>query len=420
MSHWYLRNRGRVMGPFDRDAIRAMIANGQAEGYHECSADRREWRPLDLIPEFAPERHVRRSKPGSEPAVPLAPASGREERRGIGFNAFGAVVAAAVLLILIGGSTTLYLVLRKPTDLAKATDGKGSPGAISLSGKSDTEKTEIFERSICFVVPGQRLTTREGKQLEGFLLPTKVMADGVQFSGGTGSGFAISADGYILTNRHVVLAFDEYRKSETLRNYAASFKEVVPQIWVFFGKDGKYPATLVHVSPSHDLAVLKIDALTPNYFALCDTPPDTFPTIGACLTVGYPGKDGEQIDVKGKMDELIRSQEGKQSGFLFPSVQKAFHDDRFSPSRRNATVTQRPKLKRMEDDDRDSYLLSLEATIRGGNSGGPLAAKDGTVIGINTWSKKDSDSDSFALMMHQLRREIDKHAPGAVWRAHPE
>ncbi len=107
------------MGPFDNDTIRAMIANGQAEGYHECSADRREWRPLDLIPEFAPERHVRRSKPGSEPAVPLAPASGHEERRGIGFNAFGAVVAAAVLLILVGGSTTLYLVLRKPTDLAK-------------------------------------------------------------------------------------------------------------------------------------------------------------------------------------------------------------------------------------------------------------------------------------------------------------
>jgi Trypsin-like peptidase domain len=195
---------------------------------------------------------------------------------------------------------------------------------------------------------------------------------------------------------------------------------VVPQIWVFFGKDDKHLANLVYVSTSHDFAVLKIDAPTPNYFALCDTPPDVLPTIGACLTVGYPGKDGEQIDIKGKLDELIRNLEGKQSGFLFPSVQKAFHDDRFSPSRRNATVTQRPKLKRMEDDDKDSYLLSLEATIRGGNSGGPLLAKDGTVIGINTWSKKDSDIDSFAFMMHQLRREIDRHAPGAVWRTHPE
>jgi S1-C subfamily serine protease len=73
----------------------------------------------------------------------------------------------------------------------------------------------------------------------------------------------------------------------------------------------------------------------------------------------------------------------------------------------------------MDAGERESYVIRHNAQIYHGNSGGPLVARDGTVIGINTWGKNEPGI-GFALTFPQIRKEIDRRISGIVWRSHPE
>ena len=53
MSTWYIRDRGRVIGPFGTDQLLDMREAGQVQGYVEVSPDQRRWKALDLVPEMA-------------------------------------------------------------------------------------------------------------------------------------------------------------------------------------------------------------------------------------------------------------------------------------------------------------------------------------------------------------------------------
>lgn len=67
--------------------------------------------------------------------------------------------------------------------------------------------------------------------------------------------------------------------------------------------------------------------------------------------------------------------------------------------------------------DRGIEYIIHGAQISGGNSGGPLIDKDGTVLGINTLKGVDKDGDIgsvtnyYALSFPQMIREIKKQVP---------
>ena len=137
---------------------------------------------------------------------------------------------------------------------------------------------------------------------------------------GQGSGFLISADGYAVTNNHVV---------ENATNVEVAFD------------DGKsYPAKVIGTDPRTDLALIKIDGSGFPHVNLADT----VPRIGDwVLAVGNP------FGLGGTVTAGIVSARGRDIG-------AGPYDD----------------------------FLQIDAPVNKGNSGGPTFNTDGSVIGVNT------------------------------------
>src|SRR5690606_23146254 len=91
----------------------------------------------------------------------------------------------------------------------------------------------------------------------------EVLNDGTTFEEplAMGTCFAVSPEGHLLTNRHVVeIAWNLQSTREGWERRQAFRRELhatfEPRVWVFFGKE-RYEAEILHLSPRYDLAVLK-------------------------------------------------------------------------------------------------------------------------------------------------------------------
>lgn len=146
---------------------------------------------------------------------------------------------------------------------------------------------------------------------------------------GTGSGFIITPDGYIVTNRHVVADAD--------------------QITVVMTDRKSYPGTVVGVDVQTDVAVVKIDARNLPTVALGD---DDKLRIGEwVLAIGNPlGLDftvtAGIVSAKGRSQQEVPVNIGL-----------------------NTAITD---------------FIQTDAAINPGNSGGPLVNIRGEIVGINT------------------------------------
>ena len=152
---------------------------------------------------------------------------------------------------------------------------------------------------------------------------------------GTGTGIIMSADGYIITNAHVIYESD----------YGGKASKVSVVLSSDSGYDQtEYEATIVGYDVEADLAVLKIDAkdLVPAEFG-----------------------DSDKLKV-GELAIAI----GNPLGFeLFGSVTCGI----ISALNREVTIS-----------ENTMNLIQTDAAINSGNSGGPLINSSGQVIGINS------------------------------------
>jgi serine protease Do len=149
-----------------------------------------------------------------------------------------------------------------------------------------------------------------------------------QRGGSLGSGFIISADGYIVTNNHVVAP--------------ARDNAVVESITVTFPDRTEYPARLVGRDEASDLAVLKIEARGALPFV--NFAPQNNLRVGDwVVAIGSPYALG---------------------GTVTAGIVSALHRNI------NAGLYDR--------------FIQTDASINSGNSGGPLFDLNGNVIGINT------------------------------------
>jgi serine protease Do len=147
---------------------------------------------------------------------------------------------------------------------------------------------------------------------------------------GAGSGFLIAADGYILTNNHVIDRADE--------------------VYVeLFGIDQSFEAEIVGQDPGTDLAVLKID-----------TEGRELPFLGFA--------DSDKLRV-GDWAVAIGNPLGELASSLTVGV--------ISAKGRSDLVIQGANLLYQD-------FLQTDAAINFGNSGGPLLDIHGRVIGVNT------------------------------------
>jgi len=157
-------------------------------------------------------------------------------------------------------------------------------------------------------------------------------------STGLGSGFIVSADGYILTNEHVISSADKIEVT-------------------LAGRSESYPARKIGADHDLDLAVLKIDA------------GDNLPTV--------PLGNSDSIRV-GDWAIAIGNPYGLDHTVTVGVI---------SAKGRPVTVQDRQYRN----------LLQTDASINPGNSGGPLLNLKGEVIGINTAVNAQAQGIGFAI-----------------------
>ena len=170
--------------------------------------------------------------------------------------------------------------------------------------------------------------------------------------GGTGTGFIIDHEGYILTNNHVVEGADIIKV--TLQN------------------EKEYEAQLIGSDPKTDIALIKI---------FQDNGPQTsFPF----LTLG----DSEQLEV-GEWVVAIGNPFGLSHTVTTGVVSAMGRNIGAGPY---------------------DEFIQTDASINPGNSGGPLLSMDGDVIGINTAIYSGSDGNvgiGFALPINMAKDILD-------------
>ncbi len=259
------------------------------------------------------------------------------------------VVLFLVLSFLMGllGGTGATLLLVSNSKLQDILGIKG--GSVNIA-TTKTEKLRLDESSAIIdatkkVAPAvvSVTTTTNAKDIFGQI---------TQQEGG-GTGFIITNDGLILTNKHVAQAGES--------------------LTVLTADDKTYSAKVVALDPTNDLAILKIEAS------------------------GLPVVDlGDSNDLQvGQWVVAIGNALGQLQNTVTAGV--------ISARERQLTAGSG------NDQEQLNNLLQTDAAINPGNSGGPLINLAGQVIGINTAIAGNAQSIGFAIPINQAKGALESY-----------
>jgi len=179
----------------------------------------------------------------------------------------------------------------------------------------------------------------------GFQVPRERQVGTEEREIGGGTGFFVSEDGYIVTNRHVV------------STEGASYSAVT-------NTGETYEVEVVDRDPSYDIAILKVDAPDTSF------PHLTFAEISELRL-------GETVIAIG--NALAEFPNSISVGVISGLARDIVASDMFG--------------------SRESLegVIQTDAAINRGNSGGPLLDTDGEVIGVNVAVAGNSENIGFAL-----------------------
>ena len=246
------------------------------------------------------------------PPAPQPSPAARRERRGLGI--FATVLVAGLTAAIVGAFAGLGGYV-----LGRSVDQAATPVAASSAATLLPQSSEPVVRE-----PGSI------NAIVTAVLPSvvSIMVEGASESG-SGSGFALRPDGYLLTNNHVV---DLVGSDGTLT--------------VVFADGSKAPGTIVGRNPEYDLAVVKVDRADLVPVALGDS--DEVQVGDLVVAIGAPlGLDGTVT-----------------SGIV--------------------SAKDRPVTAGGVEDMAYINAIQTDAAINPGNSGGPLLDAAGRVIGVNS------------------------------------
>ena len=180
---------------------------------------------------------------------------------------------------------------------------------------------------------------------------------------GSGTGFIVSKDGIVLTNKHVVL--DE----------AADYT-------VFTNDGRKFSAKVLARDPLQDLAVLKIET------------EKNIDDKGALNQKDFP------VALLGDSGKLQIGQTVIAIGNALGEFRNTVSVGVVSGLGRTITASSGDFVETIED------VIQTDAAINKGNSGGPLLNLKGEVIGINTATVLDAQSIGFAIPANKASKDL--------------
>lgn len=237
-----------------------------------------------------------------------------------------------------------------------------SQAVVKVENYSQTNTNSIYNdpRLQMFFSDGQLNQQQDSQsQLEEMPQDSKQQStNGVQTDdisqyelAGTGTGYIFEAEGYILTNEHVIHGAD----------YVAV---TVP------GYDEPFKARVVSASTDDDIAVLKIESEDKSSFA------------------AIPLGDSDKLGV-GEWVMAI----GNPYGYDYTLTMGII-------SAKERPIT----LENSEGEEQEfEHMLQTDASINPGNSGGPLLNEQGEVIGMNTAVNSEAQGMGFAIPINDIK-----------------
>lgn len=263
-------------------------------------------------------------EPTAPPEAPAAPPRRKKDR-----SERGAATLLAVLSLLLGGTAVLLALRAQPVALEALLPGtvQGQPGvgqpSVELVPAPELRRAPTGDGTVLTLAERPAEAAMSFQDIYKKVSPSVVFIRAATGQGiAQGTGVVMSADGYIITNAHVIEG--SFRADVVLED------------------GGQYEALLVGSDAATDLAVLKINAqgLTPAEFG--DS--DQMEVGDVVVAIGNP------------MGEELR-------GTMTDGILSAINRD-------------------MEVEGRQMTLLQTTAALNTGNSGGALINDMGQVIGI--------------------------------------
>ncbi|MEP3295741.1 MAG: Do family serine endopeptidase [Pseudoruegeria sp.] len=234
-----------------------------------------------------------------------------------------------------------------------STQAKGAPDSFAdLAEKISPAVVNITTTTTVAASAGPGPIVPEGSPFEDFFRDFGDRGQGNQQrprrSQALGSGFVISADGFIVTNNHVIEGADE--------------------ILIEFFEGGELPAKVIGTDPNTDIALLKVESDDPLDYV--DFGNSDVARVGDwVMAMGNPLGQGFSVSAG-----IVSARNRELSGTY------------------------------------DDYIQT-DAAINRGNSGGPLFNMDGDVIGVNTAILSPNGGSigiGFAMSSAVVERVIDQ------------
>ena len=187
---------------------------------------------------------------------------------------------------------------------------------------------------------------------------TRIIATFSNQKTSAGSGFIVTSDGYVVTNRHCVLM---YASTGSDTPYNPLDKPLSATYKVVFADNNTLTADLVGYSNEADLALLKIR----KYYDGSGTATYEPVTLAASSDIYY----GDRLYTLGNPEDL---------GIILTEL-----------------MVSSPGIRLSVDDKLEAIIL--DGTINHGNSGGAIFDKYGNVVGVIYARIEGSNSDAYGI-----------------------
>lgn len=270
----------------------------------------------------------------------------KNKKRGKAFLLSTLIAVVSLILGIIGGVGGVLLLGANNGEYAKKL------GIESVEIPTTRTEKIIVEESNAIISATEKVSSSVvsiiSKQVYQDVFGRTLEADGA------GTGFIITSDGLIVTNKHVVSSEDT-------------------QYTVVLADGTSYDAEVKSKDPFNDLAVLKIDAKN--------------------LPVVELG-DSDQLQV-GQWVVAVGNALGQYKNTVTAGIISAKNRDV------EATTSGTTGAETLSD------MLQTDTAINPGNSGGPLVNLAGQVIGINTAVATDAQGIGFAIPINVAKSAIE-------------